>query len=141
MQIARSEPAGPVYLIAAREVMEEAAARRYAVDRAAFGRSRRWRSPDEVTAEIAAALAGAQRPLVVTSYLGRRPGRGAERSSSCASCWPSGVLESMAYHVNFPADHALHHGFQYHTVAQNPVAGRGRRDPGHRQRRAVDPDR
>jgi acetolactate synthase I/II/III large subunit len=27
----------------------------------------------------------------------------------------------MAYHVNFPADHELHAGFQYHTVAQNPV--------------------
>ena len=31
------------------------------------------------------------------------------------------VLESIAYHVNFPGDHALHAGFQYHTVAQNPV--------------------
>jgi len=34
------------------------------------------------------------------------------------------VLESMAYHVNFPADHPLHAGFQYHTVAQNPVLAR-----------------
>ena len=27
----------------------------------------------------------------------------------------------MAYHVNFPDDDPLHAGFQYHTVAQNPV--------------------
>ena len=31
------------------------------------------------------------------------------------------VLESVAYHVNFPGDHQLHAGFQYHTSAQNPL--------------------
>jgi acetolactate synthase I/II/III large subunit len=31
------------------------------------------------------------------------------------------VVEAMAYHVNFPADHPLHAGFQYHSVGQNPV--------------------
>ncbi len=30
-------------------------------------------------------------------------------------------LEALAYHVNFPADHELHAGFQFHTVAPNPV--------------------
>lgn len=34
------------------------------------------------------------------------------------------VLESMAYHVNFPADYPLHAGLQYHNVAQNAVLGR-----------------
>ena len=27
----------------------------------------------------------------------------------------------MAYHVNFPVDHPLHAGFQYHSIGQNPV--------------------
>jgi acetolactate synthase-1/2/3 large subunit len=31
------------------------------------------------------------------------------------------VVEAMAYHVNFPADHPLHAGYQYHSVGQNPV--------------------
>src|SRR5205823_12122676 len=119
MQIARSEPAGPVYLIAAREVMEEPL-QPYAVDRAAFGPVAPVALAGEVTAEIAAALAGAQYPLVVTSYLGRDPAAVPELVELC-ELLAIRVLESMAYHVNFPADHELHAGFQYHTVAQNPV--------------------
>ncbi len=72
LQIARSEPAGPVYLIAAREVMEEPL-EPYATDRAVFGPVAPAALTDEVTAEIATALAGARHPLVVTSYLGRDP--------------------------------------------------------------------
>ena len=75
---------------------------------------------DEVTAEIATALAGAQHPLIVTSYLGRDPAAVPELVELC-ELLAIRVLESMAYHVNFPADHELHAGFQYHTVAQNPV--------------------
>jgi len=54
MQIARSEPAGPVYLIAPREVMEEPLPP-YTVDRAAFGPVAPVALADEVTAEIAPA--------------------------------------------------------------------------------------
>ena len=119
LQISRSEPAGPVYLIAPREVMEEPVDP-YAVDRADFGPVAPVALADEVTAEIATALAGAQRPLVVTSYLGRDPTAVPKLVELC-ELLAVPVLESMAYHVNFPADHPLHVGFQYHTVAQNPV--------------------
>jgi acetolactate synthase-1/2/3 large subunit len=119
LQISRSEPAGPVYLIAPREVMEEPVDP-YAVDRADFGPVAPVALADEVTAEIATALAGAQRPLVVTSYLGRDPTAVPKLVELC-ELLAVPVLESMAYHVNFPADHPLHAGFQYHTVAQNPV--------------------
>jgi acetolactate synthase-1/2/3 large subunit len=119
LQISRSEPAGPVYLIAAREVMEEPL-EPYAVNRAEFGPVAPVALADEVAAEIATALAGAQRPLVVTSYLGRDPAAVPELVELC-ELLAVPVLESMAYHVNFPADHPLHAGFQYHTVAQNPV--------------------
>src|SRR4029077_6491553 len=116
LQIARSEPAGPVYLIAAREIMEEPVDP-YAVDRAGFGPVAPVALADEVTAEIATALAGAQRPLVVTSYLGRDPAAVPKLAELC-ELLAVPVLESMAYHVNFPAGHELHAGFQYHTVAQ-----------------------
>ncbi len=119
LQISRSEPAGPVYLVAPREVMEEPL-EAYAVDRAAFSPVAPAALPGEVTAEIATALAGARRPLVVTSYLGRDPAAVPKLVELC-ELLGIGVLESMAYHVNFPADHELHAGFQYHTVAQNPV--------------------
>jgi acetolactate synthase I/II/III large subunit len=122
VQISRSEPAGPVYLIGPREVMEEPL-QRYAVDRAYFGPVAPVALADEVTAEIAVALASARHPLVVTSYLGRDPAAVPELVALC-ELLALPVLESMAYHVNFPADHELHAGFQYHTVAQNPVLAR-----------------
>src|SRR6516162_6612105 len=119
LQISRSEPAGPVYLIGPREVMEEPL-QPYAVDPAYFGPVAPVALAEEVTAEIATALARAQRPLVVTSYLGRDPAAVPKLVELC-ELLAIGVLESMAYHVNFPADHPLHAGFQYHTVAQNPA--------------------
>ena len=119
MQIARSEPAGPVYLTAPREVMEEPV-EPYAVDGADFTPVAPGALSGEVIAEIATALAGARQPLVVTSYLGRDPAAVPKLVELC-ELLAVPVLESMAYHVNFPADHPLHAGFQYHTVAQNPV--------------------
>jgi len=119
MQIARSEPGGPVYLTAPREVMEEPV-EPYAVDGADFTPVAPGALSGEVIAEIATALAGARQPLVVTSYLGRDPAAVPKLVELC-ELLAMPVLESMAYHVNFPADHPLHAGFQYHTVAQNPV--------------------
>src|SRR6266581_2540891 len=63
LQIARSEPAGPVYLVGPREVMEEELPRQ-AADPA-------WYTPvapaalaEDVVAEVAGALAGARHPLL-----------------------------------------------------------------------------
>jgi acetolactate synthase I/II/III large subunit len=119
LQIARSEPAGPVYLTAPREVMEEPV-EPYAVAAADFTPVAPAALSGEVTAEIATTLATARQPLVVTSYLGRDPAAVPKLVELC-ELLALPVLESMAYHVNFPADHPLHAGFQYHTVAQNPV--------------------
>jgi acetolactate synthase-1/2/3 large subunit len=119
LQIARSEPAGPVYLTSPREVMEEQV-EPYTVDRADFEPVAPMALTDAVAAEIATALARARRPLIVTSYLGRDPAAVPKLVELC-ELLAIPVLESMAYHVNFPADHKLHAGFQYHTVAPNPV--------------------
>ena len=119
LQIARSEPAGPVYLTSPREVMEEQV-EPYTVDRADFEPVAPMALTDAVAAEIATALAQARRPLIVTSYLGRYPAAVPKLVELC-ELLAIPVLESMAYHVNFPADHKLHAGFQYHTVAPNPV--------------------
>jgi acetolactate synthase-1/2/3 large subunit len=119
LQVARSEPAGPVYLTAAREVMEERL-EPYLVDPAGFGAVAPGALAPEVTAEIAAALAAAEHPLIVTSYLGRDPSA-VPSLVALAELLAIPVLEAMAYHVNFPFDHPLHAGYQYHSVAQNPV--------------------
>ncbi len=121
LQLARSEPAGPVYLVGAREVMEEPLAP-YAVDSGSYGAVAPTALTPEVTAEIATALAGAWRPLIVTSYLGRDPSA-VPSLVGLAESLAIPVLEAMAYHVNFPHDNPLHGGFQYHSVSQNELLG------------------
>src|SRR3974390_3539769 len=72
LQIARSEPAGPVYLVGPREVMEEPR-EPYSADVADYPPVAPAALTAEVTREIATALAGASHPLIITSYLGRNP--------------------------------------------------------------------
>lgn len=119
LQIARSAPAGPVYLVGSREVMEEPV-EPYAGDWAAHSDVAPVALTAEVTAEIATALAGARRPLIVTSYLGRDPGA-VPKLVDLAELLGIAVIEATAFHVNFPFDHPLHGGFQFHSVAQNPL--------------------
>jgi acetolactate synthase-1/2/3 large subunit len=119
LQLARSEPAGPVYLTATREVMEEPLTP-YEVDAAGFSAVAPGALTAEVAAEIAGALAGARHPLIVTSYLGRDPSA-VPSLVALAELLAIPVVEAMAYHVNFPFSHPLHAGFQYHSVGQNPV--------------------
>jgi acetolactate synthase-1/2/3 large subunit len=119
LQIARSEPAGPVYLVGPREVMEEPL-EPYTVDPAQFRPVEPAALTAEVAREIATALAGAQHPLIVTSYLGRNPDA-VPALVELAELLAVGVLESAAFCVNFPGDHPLHCGYQFTTTEQNPV--------------------
>jgi acetolactate synthase-1/2/3 large subunit len=119
LQIARSEPAGPVYLTGTREVMEEPL-EPYTVDPAGYGAVAPAALAPDVAAEIATALGGARHPLIVTSYLGRDPAA-VPALVELAELLAIPVVEAMAYHVNFPAGHPLHAGYQYHSVGQNPV--------------------
>ncbi|WP_007027589.1 thiamine pyrophosphate-binding protein, partial [Saccharomonospora iraqiensis] len=109
LQFARSDPAGPVYLVGPREVMEadapeqpDAAASFPAVAPTALA--------PEVVEELAAALAAARRPVVVTSHLGRQPSAVSALVELCEAAGAT-VLESVPMHVNFPADHPLHAGY------------------------------
>ena len=119
LQIARSEPAGPVYLVGAREVMEEPL-EPYTVDPAQYSPVAPAALAAEVVQEIATALAGARYPLIITSYLGRNPDA-VPALVELAGLLAIGVLESAAFCVNFPGDHPLHRGYQFTTTEQNPV--------------------
>jgi acetolactate synthase I/II/III large subunit len=119
LQIARSEPAGPVYLVAPREVMEEPLEPEHS-DSAQFGSVAPAALTAEVTREIATALARARHPLVVTSYLGRNPAA-VRVLVDLAETLAVSVLESAAFCVNFPGDHPLHCGYQFTPSEQNPV--------------------
>ena len=119
LQIARSEPAGPVYLTAAREVLEEPAP--------PLPGQRQWWAPvapaalaPQTADEIAAALRDAAAPLVVTSYLGRDVTAVDALVELCElAAMP--VLESVPMRMNFPAEHPLHCGYQWNAGVQNRV--------------------
>ena len=121
LQIARSEP-GPVYLVGPREVMEEQV-EPYAADPAEYPPVAPAALTAEVTQEIATALANASHPLIITSYLGRNPDA-VPALVELAELLAIPVLESAAFHVNFPGDHPLHAGYQFTTSEQNPVLAR-----------------
>jgi acetolactate synthase I/II/III large subunit len=119
MQIARSEPAGPVYLVSAREVLEQ--------ELPPQPPQGDWWAPvaptaltAEVADEIAAAVEGASRPLVVTSYLGRDPAAVPELVRLCELAGVA-VIESAPNQLNFPDDHPLHLGYQWNIPVQNPL--------------------
>jgi acetolactate synthase I/II/III large subunit len=119
LQIARSDPAGPVYLVGPREVMEEPL-EPYSVDPAHYLPVEPAALTAETTAVIATALARARHPLIVTSYLGRHPDA-VPVLVELAEMLAIGVLESAAACVNFPGDHPLHRGYQFTTTEQNPA--------------------
>ena len=117
LQLARSEPAGPVYLVGPREVMEEQV-EPYAADPGEYPPVDPAALTAEAAREIAAALAGARHPLIITSYLGRNP-EAVPALVELADLLAIPVLESAAFHVNFPGDHPLHAGYQFTTSEQN----------------------
>jgi acetolactate synthase-1/2/3 large subunit len=119
MQFAYSDPKGPVYLMATREVLEAEAAP-VTIDRD------RWPamapsalSPDGVT-RVAAALCGARRPLIVTTYLGRNVAA-VDELVRLARRLGAGVLESVPSAVNYPQDDPLYQGGQWNEKRQNPA--------------------
>lgn len=119
LQIATTEPRGPVYLTASREVLDEQ------VSPVTLDRSH-WQpvAPTAMTATDAAAvmedLLAARRPLVVTSYLGRNPAALDGLVRLCERL-AIPVLESVPSYVNFPVTHALYCGSQWNEQVQNPL--------------------
>ena len=106
LQFSQSDPKGPVYLMGAREVMEEAVQPKP-------NEIARWRriAPGgltaEATQEIGAALRDARRPLIVTSFLGRNPDAVAPLVLLCRR-YGLGVLDSVPSALNFPHDDPLY---------------------------------
>ncbi len=119
LQIARSAPAGPVYLVGPRETMEEQI-EPYALEPGLYTPVAPAALSPDVTADIATALARAGKPLVVTSYLGRDPAA-VDELVQLAEALAIPVIEASPNHVNFPDSHPMHHGYHWHTSTQNPL--------------------
>jgi acetolactate synthase-1/2/3 large subunit len=118
MQLAHSDPKGPVYLTGAREVMEEAV-EPVSIDPDCWRPIAAAPLPESGVAEIAAALAGAKRPLVVTTYLGRNADAVAALERLCQRLGV-GVLESVPTAMNYPHDATMYQGAHWNHPFQNP---------------------
>ena len=119
LQFAYSEPKGPVYLTAAREVLESEV-KPVHIDRGEWPAISAAALAPEDALLVAQALAGAHRPLVVTTYLGRKAAAVAELAKLCKRLGV-GVLESVPNQMNFPPTDPLYLGSQWNEKRQNPA--------------------
>lgn len=114
LQLARSAPAGPVYVTAAREVLEERAVPPQ-TDVALWQPVVAAPAPDGAADEIYAALAGAESPLIITTYLGRDRDR-VPVLVELAERLGVRVVEHNAEVLSFPRSHPLHAGDDPHRL-------------------------
>jgi len=118
LQIASSDPKGPVYLTAAREVMEQEVAP-VTIDRARWRPSAQTPLPEDGVVEIAEALSSARRPVIVTSYLGRNRTAVGALETLCRSIGV-GVIESAPSAMNLPVDSDFYLGSQWNEPFPTP---------------------
>ena len=109
MQIAHSDPQGPVYLMAAREVLEEESIK-VELDPKYWGTIAPNGLNEEALETLVSALLEAENPLIVTSYLGRNPAAVPELVK-LSEHLAIPVVEGRSTYMNFPANHPLHLGF------------------------------
>jgi acetolactate synthase-1/2/3 large subunit len=119
LQVASSDPKGPVYLVAAREILEQEVTPRPEQVRLWPRLGAGALSPEDAL-QVARTLLAARRPLAVTTYLGRNVAAVPELTRLCRRLG-MGVLESVPSCVNFPTDDPLHQGYQWNEKRQNPA--------------------
>ncbi|WP_240377544.1 thiamine pyrophosphate-requiring protein [Bacillus piscicola] len=119
LQIAKSDPPGPVYLMGPREVMEEKA-EPVVLDKELWEPISSGAIAPRPLQELAEALATAESPLIVTSYLGRNKEAVSElvRLSETLAV---PVIESIPHQMNFPHEHPMHCGSEWNTPGQNEL--------------------
>lgn len=109
LALARSEPAGPVYLSLPREVLD-----RPAPDCESEPRQRptgRVEPDPRVIERVAAALARARHPLIITARAGRTPST-VPILADCATRWALPVVEYRPRYLCLPASHPMHAGYE-----------------------------
>lgn len=118
MQIAQSDPKGPVYLTASREVMEEEVPAIVPADGTFWQPVAPTAIDPEAARLIAEDLMAARRPLAISTYLGRNPEAVAELVKLCQSLGV-GVWTSIPTYLDFPADDPLYLGNQVNAPEPN----------------------
>ncbi|KAJ5506390.1 Thiamine pyrophosphate enzyme C-terminal TPP-binding [Penicillium expansum] len=115
LQFATSDPKGPAYLMAAREVLEERVGKED-VDGDILSSIAPSALPEQEVELIAKSLMGAKRPLVITSYLGRNLKAPALLAELCDKL-PITVVEMVGSDVSLRSDHEAYRGV---TVTTHP---------------------
>ena len=103
-KIAMSEPRGPVYLTLPREWLCEAMESTQVISQTPAPASKPQADP-ALLEKIAELLLAAERPLIVTKYLGRNP-EAVAQLVALAEALSIPVAQNLNY-VNFPTDHPL----------------------------------
>ncbi|KAH8674322.1 thiamine pyrophosphate enzyme, N-terminal TPP binding domain-containing protein [Xylariales sp. PMI_506] len=104
LQFSRSDPQGPVYLVGAREVMEEDITP-YQLDQSLWEPVKLGGLPQNAVSDIAEALLSAKKPLLITGYAGRNkesPGALVELANAVKGLR---VLDTGGCDMCFPASH------------------------------------
>lgn len=112
LQFATSDPAGPVYLTAAREVMEEEI-KPYKLRQSLWGPAKSGALPEQGLAAIADALISAKRPLIVVGYTGRNPTAVAGLVALADLILGVRVLDTGGSHMCFPFSHPASVGMRF----------------------------
>jgi acetolactate synthase-1/2/3 large subunit len=119
LQFAKSEPKGPVYLMGAREVMEEEV-EKVTIDTSLWEPIMPTALPPNSVKEITKDLVKAKNPLIITSYIGRKS-EAVEELIKLSERLSIPVIESCPNYMNFPSNHPMHCGYQWNTPTQNKL--------------------
>ncbi|KAL8952690.1 MAG: hypothetical protein Q9183_007376, partial [Haloplaca sp. 2 TL-2023] len=112
LQYARSAPAGPVYLVGAREVMEEDI-EPYTLNQAHWQPLGPAALPEEAVHSIGDALLKAQEPLLITGYSGRNHSAVCHLEYLANVVTTLRVLDTGGSDMCFPANHPASLGLRY----------------------------
>lgn len=112
LSFAMSDPKGPVYLTAAREVLEEDI-EPYHLDQSVWDPIGPSALPEDAVEKIAEAFLEAQKPLILTGYAGRSQDAARELVRLCDGFPGVRVLDTLASDMCFPADHPSFAGLAY----------------------------
>lgn len=110
LDIAMSEPRGPVYLTLPREVLADPAAAPRRDTVRPLGATAAQPAADAVD-DAARLMAAAEFPLIVTSTAGRNP-QAFSRLAALTETFAIPVVQSFPNELNLPTDHAMHLGYE-----------------------------
>lgn len=114
LQLALSEPKGPVYTMASREILEEEG-RDIKADLSLWPPVAPGGLDGDSPELVIDALLSAEKPLIVTSYLGRNT-QSVGELVKISERLAIPVVEMNQYTMNFPGDNSMHLGFDSHSL-------------------------